>query len=119
MALKRTCLRCGRLVRGVCATCATARDKAKAKAAKRPLLRSNASKVSNAALVSEHRATIGDWCPGVPELRRPAHPSADLTADHVLEVAAGGSELHAHRVVRCRSCNSARSANVRRNPVFP
>ncbi len=117
MALKRPCLGCGKPVRGAsrCRLCTALRDKAKA--AKRPLLRANASKVSNAALVSEHRATVGDWCPGWE--RQPAHPSADLVADHVLEVAAGGDELHARRVVRCRSCNSARSANVRRDPFSP
>jgi hypothetical protein len=62
-------------------------------------------------VVTEHRATIGDWCPGWE--RHGAHPSADLTADHVVEVAAGGAE-HGPLVVRCRSCNAARSANVRR-----
>jgi hypothetical protein len=115
VALKRTCLHCGRLVRGACRPCATNRERAKA--AKRPDRKSNAAKVSNAQLVSDHRATVGDWCPGWE--RQPAHPSADLVADHVIEVAAGGDELHARRVVRCRSCNSARSANVRRNPVSP
>jgi hypothetical protein len=116
VALKRTCLRCGRLVRGVCGPCATNRERAKT--AKRPLRKSNAAKVSNAQLVSDHRATVGDWCPGLPG-ERPAHPSADLVADHVIEVCRGSDELTSRRVVRCRSCNSARSANVRRNPVFP
>ncbi len=118
MALRRPCLDCGKPVRGAsrCPRHTAARDKAKA--AKRPLLRANASKVSNAALVSEHRATVGDWCPGLPG-ERPAHPAADLVADHVIEVAAGGQELQARRVVRCRSCNSARSANVRRDPFSP
>jgi hypothetical protein len=59
------------------------------------------------------RATVGDWCPGVPELGRGAHPAANLSADHVVEVAAGGRE-DGPLVVRCVPCNSARSANVRR-----
>jgi hypothetical protein len=64
--------------------------------------------------VADHRARHGDWCPGVPELRRPAHPSADLTADHLHEVRLGGAES-GPLVVRCRPCNSARSANVARS----
>jgi hypothetical protein len=115
VALKRTCLGCGRLVRGVCGPCATNRERAKT--AKRPLRKSNAAIQSNRELVADHRATVGDWCIGWE--RQPAHPSADLVADHVIEVARGGDELHARRVVRCRSCNSARSANVRRTAVSP
>jgi hypothetical protein len=61
--------------------------------------------------VAYWRATVGDWCPGVPELGRGAHPAANLTADHVLEVAAGGPE-DGPLVVRCGPCNSARSARV-------
>lgn len=113
MALKRSCLGCGQLVRGTsrCKMCTAMREQAKA--AKRPERKREAAIRSNRELVADHRATIGDWCPGVPELARPAHPSADLVADHVQEVAAGGDE-HGARVVRCRSCNSARSANIRR-----
>jgi hypothetical protein len=52
---------------------------------------------------------VGDWCPGWE--RQPAHLSADLTADHVREVAAGGKP-DGKLVVRCRSCNAARSAHL-------
>jgi hypothetical protein len=52
---------------------------------------------------------VGDWCPG--RERRPAHPSADLTADHVREVARGGRP-DGPLVVRCRPCNAARSAHL-------
>lgn len=51
-------------------------------------------------LVADHRATVGDWCPGLPD--HPAHPSADLVADHVVEVAGGGPEAGPLRVL-CRS----------------
>jgi hypothetical protein len=54
---------------------------------------------------------LSDWCPGGE--RQPAHPSADLTADHVREVAAGGRP-DGRLVVRCRVCNSARSAHLAR-----
>jgi hypothetical protein len=60
-------------------------------------------------VVADHRAIVGDWCPGWE--KRPAHPSADLTADHVREVAAGGSP-HGKLVVRCRACNTARSTHI-------
>jgi hypothetical protein len=59
--------------------------------------------------VADHRAIVGDWCPGWE--RHPAHPSADLTADHVKEVGAG-ARPDGHLVVRCRSCNAARSAHL-------
>jgi hypothetical protein len=50
---------------------------------------------------------VGDWCPGLGQ--HPAHPSADLVADHVVEVAAGGLATGPLRVL-CRSENSRRSA---------
>jgi hypothetical protein len=34
------------------------------------------------------RGHHGDWCPGC---QRPAHPAADLTADHVVPLAARGA----------------------------
>jgi 5-methylcytosine-specific restriction protein A len=82
----------------------------RAKAARRPDLHTDAHECERRRrVVAEHRATIGDWCPGWE--RHPAHPSADLTADHLVEVAAGGLES-GPLVVRCRSCNGARSARV-------
>ena len=58
---------------------------------------------------ADHRAIVGDWCPGWE--RQPAHQSADLTADHVKEVGRGGDPA-GPLVVRCRSCNAARSAHL-------
>jgi hypothetical protein len=103
------CLDCGRTVRGKtrCGDCQRARDGAKR--AKRPRFKSY-QEAERRRRVAEHRASVGDWCPGWQH--HPAHPSADLTADHAAEVAAGGREDGA-LVVRCRSCNAARSANVR------
>jgi hypothetical protein len=60
-------------------------------------------------LVADHRARVGDWCPGLGD--HPAHPSADLVADHVVEVAAGGPEAGPLRVL-CRAENGRRSARV-------
>lgn len=85
------------------------------KDARRPERRTHAAIKSNAELVTAHRLAHGDWCPGIRHLGIPAHPSADLTADHVPAVAHGGDEF-GPRVVRCRSCNSKLGATTRRIP---
>jgi hypothetical protein len=110
--LLRSCLGCGRSVRGRprCIDCE--RDYQRAKRAKRPDLYADAAERRRRAhAVADHRAVVGDWCPGW--AGQPAHQSADLTADHVKEVAAGGRP-DGRLVVRCRSCNAARSAHLAR-----
>jgi hypothetical protein len=62
----------------------------RAKAAKRPTMRTYTEPERRRRLVADHRATVGDWCPGLED--HPAHPSADLVADHVVEVAVNGLE---------------------------
>jgi 5-methylcytosine-specific restriction enzyme A len=106
--LLRPCLDCGKTVRGKprCRDCHTRVDQTKR--ARRPDL-DDAHERERRRLVADHRANVGDWCPGWE--RRPAHPSADLTADHVKEVAAGGRP-GGQLVVRCRSCNAARSGHL-------
>jgi 5-methylcytosine-specific restriction protein A len=113
MTLRRACLGCGKLGRWRhrCPRCEALRERAKVAA--RPERKSAAETRRRREAVAAHRASVGDWCPGVPELHRPAHPSANLSADHAVEVAAGGPES-GPLVVRCVPCNSARSANVRR-----
>jgi 5-methylcytosine-specific restriction enzyme A len=109
-SLLRPCLGCGRQVRGKprCADCTSQRDQLKR--GRRPDLHNDtAERERRRRVVADHRAMVGDWCPGWE--RRPAHPSADLTADHVREVARGG-DPRGHLVVRCRSCNAARSAHL-------
>jgi hypothetical protein len=106
----RPCLHCGKPVRGktYCPRCQARLDKRKA--ARRPDLHNDAAeRRRRAAVVAEHRILLGDWCPGWAQ--RPAHPSADLTADHVKEVAAGG-RVTGRLVVRCRSSNSAKAAAI-------
>ena len=108
--LMRACLDCKRTVRGKsrCRDCQAQLDKRKAM--RRPDLHADqAERRRRAAVVADHRAIVGDWCPGW--AGRPAHPSADLTADHVKEVAAGG-RVTGRLVVRCRSCNSAKAAAI-------
>jgi 5-methylcytosine-specific restriction enzyme A len=109
-SLLRACLDCNRQVRGKprCRNCQANRDRIKA--AKRPDLHNDArERRRRREAVADHRAMVGDWCPGWKG--RPAHPSADLTADHVREIAAGG-RVDGPLVVRCRGCNAARSAHL-------
>jgi hypothetical protein len=107
--LLRRCLGCGASVRGKprCNDCQRTYDRAKR--ARRPDLDDAAERERRRRLVADHRARIGDWCPGLGQ--HPAHPSADLVADHVVEVAAGGPATGPLRVL-CRSENSRRSAHL-------
>jgi hypothetical protein len=109
-SLLRPCLGCGRQVRGKprCADCTSQRDQLQR--VRRPDLHNDAGeRERRRRVVADHRAMVGDWCPGWE--RQPAHLSADLTADHVREVARGG-DPRGRLVVRCRSCNAARSAHL-------
>lgn len=108
-SLIRPCLGCGRPARGKprCNNCK--RNQERAKHARRPDMRTHAETERRRRLVADHRATVGDWCPGLDQ--HPAHPSADLVADHVVEVAAGGPETGPLRVL-CREENGRRSARV-------
>jgi len=108
-SLVRACLDCGRQVRGKprCSGCTAKQDRAKA--TRRPAMRTYQETERRRRLVADHRARVGDWCPGLGD--HPAHPSADLVADHVVEVAAGGPEAGPLRVL-CRAENGRRSARV-------
>lgn len=64
------------------------------------------------AAVDAHRAENGDWCPG---WGREPHTSADLTADHIVEVTLGG-DPHGPLQVLCRGCNARKHA-TRQNRV--
>jgi hypothetical protein len=107
--LARACLDCGKQVRGKprCRDCQAKRDQAKA--TKRPNMRTYQETERRRRAVADHRATVGDWCPGMED--HPAHPSADLVADHVIEVAVNGLETGPLRVL-CRQENGRRSARV-------
>jgi 5-methylcytosine-specific restriction enzyme A len=111
MTLRRACLGCGKLGRwrSRCPRCQAEVDKRKARA--RPDLHNDAAeRRRRAAAVAAWRLRYGDWCPGYSERPgRPAHPSADLTADHAGMVALG-HPADGPLVVRCRSCNAARAA---------
>jgi 5-methylcytosine-specific restriction protein A len=55
------------------------------------------------AAVAEWKAVNGDWCPG---WQVAPHPAADLTADHVVAKANGGTDEASNVQVLCRPCNS-------------
>ena len=60
-------------------------------------------------VIARHVGQHGYVCPGY---QRPAHRAADLTADHVVPLAAGGAPLDiANCAVLCRSCNSTKGAS--------
>lgn len=65
-----------------------------------------AEKQRMAAAVYAHRRVHGDWCPG---FRVPAHASADLTADHVVNRNRGG--IGGPLRVLCRACNARRKGS--------
>ena len=114
--LLRRCLDCKASVRGKprCADCQ--RDRDRAKRARRPDLDDAAERKRRRQLVADHRARVGDWCPGLGD--HPAHPCADLVADHIIEVAAGGLASGPLRVL-CRSENSRRSAWLATGLLLP
>jgi hypothetical protein len=107
--LTRPCLDCGRAVRGKprCRNCHAKVEQAKR--AKRPDLDDHHERERRRRLVAQHRAEVGDWCPGLED--HPAHPCADLVADHVVEVAVSGLASGPLRVL-CRQENGRRSARV-------
>jgi 5-methylcytosine-specific restriction enzyme A len=107
--LLRNCVGCGRSVRGRSRCTDCQRDHDRAKRGRRPDLDQRQERRRRERIVADHRANVGDWCPGLDQ--HPAHPSADLVADHVVEVAAGGPSAGPLRVL-CRSENSRRSANL-------
>jgi len=69
----------------------------------------------SARVLRAWRGERGNWCPGY---RRPAHPAADLTVDHVVPLAAGGAPFDfGNTAVLCRSCNSTKGASTDRGGV--
>lgn len=104
---KRPCLDCGALSTGSrCPIHQAVRDNERY--SRRTRQRPHAERMRRARVVAQHRAEHGDLCPG---WKRPPHPSADLTADHVIPVAAGGNE-QGQLAVLCRPCNSSKKATL-------
>ncbi len=69
----------------------------------------------SARVLRAWRGEHGDVCPGY---LRPAHVASDLTADHVMPLAAGGAPFDiGNTAVLCRSCNSTKGASTDRGGV--
>jgi 5-methylcytosine-specific restriction protein A len=60
-----------------------------------------------AAAVATHRTVHGNWCPGHGV---PGHQADDLTGDHIVPLAAGGTSEPENVQVLCRSCNARKHA---------
>jgi len=102
----RTCLDCGTITTGNrCPSHRRAQGHAalSTKRDRRPY--TSAERTRRAAAVTAWVNANGWVCPG---WHRDPHPSRDLTADHTLAVAAGGSEDGPLGVL-CRSCNSRKN----------
>ena len=64
----------------------------------------------SARVIARHRGQYGNQCPGY---GRDAHPASDLTADHIVPLAAGGAPFDiGNCAVLCRSCNSTKGASA-------
>ena len=60
-------------------------------------------------VIARHVGLHGDWCPGY---GLDPHPASDLTADHIVPLAAGGAPLDiGNCAVLGRSCNSTKGAS--------
>jgi len=65
-------------------------------------------KRTSKAMIAHHLATVGPICPG---WQRPEHEvdPADLTTDHVVARARGGSSQPVNLGVLCRPCNGRKA----------
>jgi len=67
----------------------------------------------SARVLRAWRGQYGNWCPG---FRRDAHPASDLTVDHMVPLAAGGSPLDLtngdHRLLCGDATNAADVARL-------
>jgi 5-methylcytosine-specific restriction enzyme A len=104
----RPCLDCGTLSPNTrCPSHARLRERARTQVKRQTRPRASAAETQRRAdVVAAWRATRGDWCPG---WQRAPHASADLTADHIAPVGAGGAE-GGPLTVLCRSCNGRKQA---------
>lgn len=93
---KRRCIDCDQLTQeSPCSSCTRERRR-----------RRNADRRIASAVVAAWVAEHGWVCPGY---LRAQHPSRDLTADHVLPYARGGTN-EGERAVLCRACNSRKGS---------
>lgn len=99
----RVCLDCGRLHRNPsrCDECTAKRSRDRGSATARGY-GADWRRVRTTVLAN-WRALSGDWCPGYRVL---GHASSDLTVDHIVPLAKGGTHDVDNLAVLCRACNS-------------
>ena len=104
---QRPCLSCQALTRNPsrCDTCQAAwqaqHDQQRGSATQRGY--DSAWRRTAAQLIANWRAVNGDWCPGY---QVEAHPATNLTVDHIVPKARGGTNDPENLRVLCRPCNS-------------
>lgn len=107
MRRNRPCLNCSKLTRNAsrCDTCQAAwqaqHDQQRGSASQRGY--GSQWRRTAATAVTNHRQVYGNWCPG---WNVPAHAAADLTGDHIVAKANGGTDSADNVQILCRSCNS-------------
>ena len=102
VTVKRPCLECGTPTEG--SRC-PAHRLPKRRSPSALAARKHPERARRKAVVDAWIAEHGYVCPG---WKIPAHPSTDLTADHVVPVSKGG--LGGPMTTLCRSCNGRKSA---------
>lgn len=60
-------------------------------------------------VLNRHRAVHGELCGGY---LVPPHPASDLTVDHIIPKAVGGTDDDENLQVLCRGCNGRKRHNV-------
>lgn len=80
------------------------------RARRNPIYDQRAWRVRRVTDLQAHRQRYGNWCPGYGV---PAHPSSDLTLDHIIP-----GSLEGGTQVLCRGCNTRKShaTSPRRRP---
>lgn len=102
---KRPCIDCGTLTSGTRCPIHQANRERGRKQRPTNTTRDWAERQRRAFAVTAHRQVNGNWCPGYGVQ---AHPSSDLTADHVVSINAGGDPNGPLQVL-CRSCNGRKA----------
>jgi hypothetical protein len=100
-----------------CPACTTTAQHAKDQ--RRPQRRTARETTRRRDTITAHVTLHGWRCPGS-QWCGPAHPSVDLTADHIVDIPTAMAQGQTYEqaeagplTVLCRSANSARSANTR------
>lgn len=110
MALLHICPTCQRLTNrsGRCPTCTRQHNHDRNAQRRDSGHTSPAWQRTSRDTLTTWRAEHGDWCPG--DEHHPAHPTTDLTVDHIHPISKGGSLTNqANLRVVCRSANSSKA----------